>query len=107
MWSLYDKVNQKELLYVNDVIRPSNLAVRNAWVSGGVEWNIGVIGHYPFAYAKCGGIGEAEELLTKEGYLEIEDIREGGVLYFAAMGALQENKEVKEAIPFALDFRML
>ena len=48
LWSLYDKVNQKELLYVNDVIRPSNLAVRNAWVSGGVEWNIGVIGHSPF-----------------------------------------------------------
>ena len=47
LWSLYDKVAQKELLYVNDVIRPSNLAVRNAWVSGGVEWNIGVIGHSP------------------------------------------------------------
>lgn len=48
LWSLYDKVAEKELLYVNDVIRPSNLAVRNAWVSGGVEWNIGVIGHSPF-----------------------------------------------------------
>ncbi|MDA3730686.1 DUF5107 domain-containing protein [Niameybacter massiliensis] len=48
LWSLYDKVAKKELLYVNDVIRPSNLAVRNAWVSGGVEWNIGVIGHSPF-----------------------------------------------------------
>lgn len=48
LWSLYDKVAGKELLYVNDVIRPSNLAVRNAWVSGGVEWNIGVIGHSPF-----------------------------------------------------------
>lgn len=48
LWSLYDKVAHKELLYVNDVIRPSNLAVRNAWVSGGVEWNIGIIGHSPF-----------------------------------------------------------
>lgn len=48
LWSLYDKVAHKELLYVNDVMRPSNLAVRNAWISGGVEWNIGVIGHSPF-----------------------------------------------------------
>lgn len=48
LWSLYDKVAGKELLYVNDVIRASNLAVRNAWVSGGVEWNIGIIGHSPF-----------------------------------------------------------
>lgn len=47
LWSLYDKVNQRDLLYVNDVIRPSNLATRNAWVSGGVEWNIGIIGHSP------------------------------------------------------------
>ncbi|MEG0578614.1 MAG: DUF5107 domain-containing protein [Niameybacter sp.] len=48
LWSLYDKVARRQLLYVNDVIRPSNLAVRNAWVSGGVEWNIGVIGHSPY-----------------------------------------------------------
>ncbi|MGL4737098.1 MAG: DUF5107 domain-containing protein [Cellulosilyticaceae bacterium] len=48
LWSLYDKEAEKELLYVNDVMRPSNLAVRNAWMSGGVEWNIGVIGHSPF-----------------------------------------------------------
>ena len=48
LWSLTDKTNGKNLLYTNDVIRFSNLAVRNAWFSGGVEWNIGVIGHSPF-----------------------------------------------------------
>lgn len=48
LWSLIDKTRDKNLLYTNDVIRFSNLAVRNAWFSGGVEWNIGIIGHSPF-----------------------------------------------------------
>ena len=48
LWVLWDKKRDKNLLYTNDVIRYSNLAVRNAWFSGGVEWNIGVIGHTPF-----------------------------------------------------------
>ena len=48
LWELWDKEKGKNLLYTNDVIRFSNLAVRNAWFSGGVEWNIGVIGHTPF-----------------------------------------------------------
>lgn len=59
LWSLYDKVAEKDLLYVNDVIRPSNLAVRNAWVSGGVEWNIGVMGHSPFTCDQL-FVGEVE-----------------------------------------------
>ena len=48
LWELWDKEKETNLLYTNDVIRFSNLAVRNAWFSGGVEWNIGVIGHTPF-----------------------------------------------------------
>lgn len=48
LWELYDKKKDENLLYTNDVIRPSNLATRNAWFSGGVEWNIGIIGHTPF-----------------------------------------------------------
>lgn len=47
LWRLYDKAMQRELLYTNDVLRASNLAVRNAWFAGGVEWNVGVIGHTP------------------------------------------------------------
>ena len=47
LWSLTDKEQGRELLYTNDVLRFSNLAVRNAWFSGGVEWNLGVIGHTP------------------------------------------------------------
>ena len=51
LWSLYDKTAGRELLYVNDCIRLCNLALRNAWFSGGVEWNIGMIGHSPFTCA--------------------------------------------------------
>lgn len=48
LWSLFDKKAGRELLYVNDCIRFCNLALCNAWISGGVEWNIGMIGHSPF-----------------------------------------------------------
>lgn len=48
LWSLFDKDAGKELLHVNPVIQPCNLALRNAWFSGGVEWNCGIIGHTPF-----------------------------------------------------------
>ena len=51
LWRLFDKDRNRDLLYTNDVLRFSNLAVCNAWFSGGVEWNIGVIGHSPFTTA--------------------------------------------------------
>ena len=35
----------RQLLHVNPVIQPCNLALRNAWCSGGVEWNVGIRGH--------------------------------------------------------------
>ena len=43
LWSL--KVDGKELLFENPVVQPCNLALRNAWCAGGVEWNVGVRGH--------------------------------------------------------------
>ncbi len=46
--SLFDKVEGKELLFVNSVVRPCHLGVRNAWMSGGVEWNCGYVGHNAF-----------------------------------------------------------
>lgn len=52
LWELWDKENERNLLYTNDVLQFGNLAVRNAWFSGGVEWNIGIIGHTPFT-ADC------------------------------------------------------
>lgn len=48
LWSLYDKKKQRELLFSNPVARPAHLGTRNAWCSGGVEWNCGIWGHTPF-----------------------------------------------------------
>ncbi len=45
LMSLIDKEKNRDLLYCNTVMRPCNLAVRNAWTSGGVEWNCGMFGH--------------------------------------------------------------
>ncbi|MBN9390317.1 MAG: DUF5107 domain-containing protein [Chloroflexi bacterium] len=43
--SLFDKSQGRELLNVNPVFQPANLAIRNAWFSGGIEWNAGQYGH--------------------------------------------------------------
>ena len=47
LWSLYDKIEKRELLYVNKIFQPGNLAIRNAWFSGGIEFNVGIRGHNP------------------------------------------------------------
>ncbi len=36
---------EKELLAKNPIFQPANLAIRDAWFSGGIEWNIGQVGH--------------------------------------------------------------
>ena len=43
--SLLYKPLQRELLHRNPVFQPANLAIRNAWFSGGIEWNVGQYGH--------------------------------------------------------------
>lgn len=45
LWRLYDKDAQRELITCNDAFRPNNLAIRNAWFAGGIEYNIGRRGH--------------------------------------------------------------
>ncbi|HEY8443243.1 MAG TPA: DUF5107 domain-containing protein, partial [Clostridia bacterium] len=47
LYSLYDKKADRELLYKNRIFQLANLALRNAWFSGGVEWNVSIIGHNP------------------------------------------------------------
>ena len=47
LWTLYDKVAGRELLYQPDTLMHGNLALRQAWFSGGVEWNLGFTGHWP------------------------------------------------------------
>lgn len=76
LWKLWDKKHNRDVLYTNDVIRFRNLSVRNAWFSGGVEWNCGIIGHSPFTCARmnCAKVkGEnGEEVLR---FYEFERVR--------------------------------
>lgn len=46
VWSIFAKPENRELLLSNPVYQPGNLALRNAWTSGGIEWNIGQVGHH-------------------------------------------------------------
>ena len=45
LWSLYDKENKRDLILENKRLIPCNLAIRNAWFAGGVEFNCGRRGH--------------------------------------------------------------
>ena len=75
LWSLYDKEHGKELLYVNPVFQPANLAIRNAWFSGGVEFNVGIKGHNPLTcdpyFARVAHTAEGEEVLQLYEYERI------------------------------------
>ena len=51
--SLYDKEKKRDLVMTNTVIQPCNLAIRNAWLSGGIEWNVGNFGH---CYTTCDNV---------------------------------------------------
>lgn len=55
--SLVHKGEGRELLARNPVFQPANLALRNAWFSGGIEWNSGQCGHH---YLTCSPLFVAE-----------------------------------------------
>ncbi len=55
--SLVDLDEDRELLFFNPVFQPANLAIRNAWFAGGIEWNIGQYGH---AFHTCSPIFAAQ-----------------------------------------------
>jgi hypothetical protein len=45
LYSLTDLTTGRQLLFTNPVFQPCNLAIRDAWFAGGIEWNIGQYGH--------------------------------------------------------------
>lgn len=55
--SLVHKPSGRELLARNPVFQPANLALRNAWFSGGIEWNTTLRGHY---YLTCSPLFAAQ-----------------------------------------------
>lgn len=63
LWGLHDKTVGKQLLHSPDTIQFANLALRNAWFAGGIEWNIGTRGHSP---TTCSPL-HAATVRTKDG----------------------------------------
>ncbi|MGV8895539.1 MAG: DUF5107 domain-containing protein [Rhodoglobus sp.] len=47
LWELVDKTSGTQLLHSPGTAQFANLALRNAWFAGGIEWNIGTRGHSP------------------------------------------------------------
>ncbi len=42
-----EKSTGKEFIYSNDAVKFRNIAMRGPWTSGGIEFNLGLIGHTP------------------------------------------------------------
>jgi hypothetical protein len=89
LWSLVDKRTRRELLYVNPVFQPANLAVRDAWFTGGVEWNISIIGHCPLT---------CDPLFAVSVPLDERDVEHGGRAL-----RLYEWDRIRR-VPFQIDF---
>lgn len=51
LFSAYDKLLAREVFYRNDCIRPSLIAIRGAWISGGIEFNF-PIGHAVYTHSR-------------------------------------------------------
>ena len=56
---VYDKRRGEEMFYHNRVIRPGHIALRGAWVSGGIEWNRGPKGHTVTSFSPVDVVGVA------------------------------------------------
>ena len=78
LWSLYDKKENRELLYKNPVFQPANLAIRNSWFAGGVEFNIGIKGHNPLTcdpyFARIAKTADSKEVLQMYEYERIRGL---------------------------------
>ncbi|MCG3125444.1 MAG: Beta-barrel assembly-enhancing protease [Phycisphaerae bacterium] len=69
--SVLDKSTGQEMFHLNGVIKPSMIAMRGAWISGGIEWNAGPQGHT----VTC--VSPVDALIGREGesaYLEISNL---------------------------------
>lgn len=45
IFSVRDKTTNEEMFHRNDVVKPGLIAMRGAWITGGIEWNTGPHGH--------------------------------------------------------------
>ncbi|XOV91592.1 MAG: DUF5107 domain-containing protein [Bacteroidota bacterium] len=47
VWGAVDKRSDFDFIYLNEVLKFRNIALRGPWTSGGIEFNFGYIGHTP------------------------------------------------------------
>ena len=47
VWAATDKTTGRDFLYCNHVMKFRDIAMRGPWVSGGIEYNFGILGHAP------------------------------------------------------------
>ena len=45
LWSLRDRVADRDLVFANRRLQFANLGLTDAWFAGGIEWNLGSTGH--------------------------------------------------------------
>ena len=69
--SVFDKSRQQEMFYTNSVVKPGMIAMRGAWVSGGVEWNTGPHGHTVTAVSPVNALVRTAQ--DGSAYLEISN----------------------------------
>ncbi|MCL1794553.1 MAG: DUF5107 domain-containing protein [Oscillospiraceae bacterium] len=107
LYSLFNKRDKRELLFSNPVMQPANIALRNAWISGGIEWNIGRTGHTyhtcsPVFFQKCAD-ANGEIFLRMFEYDRCEGLcysiefrlpEKSDILYARVKIANTQNKEV-------------
>ncbi len=96
LYSLFDKKRNRELLYVNEIFQPANLSLRNAWFSGGVEWNVAIKGHNPFTCSPM-FVSKTESSLG-EGVKLYEYERKRNIVYSIDF-ILPKNSEFLYVIP--------
>ncbi len=89
VWGAYDKVAKRDFLYANHVMKFRDIAMRGPWVSGGIEFNFGVIGHSPCTstpvdwHVRTNGDGSAScfvggmEYITRS-FWQVEVVLKGG-----------------------------
>lgn len=90
LYSLYNKKLNRELLSVNPVFQPANLGLRNAWFSGGIEWNMAHFGH---TFLSCDDVHFAT---VKEGdheFLRMYEYERAKGLYYQIDFHLPEGSE--------------
>ena len=47
IWGAVEKSTGKDFIYLNEVMKFRDVAMRGPWTSGGIEFNFGLIGHTP------------------------------------------------------------